>query len=324
MGTRDEGGFPARTTAIGALARVFIFAGVYITLLTLAGVAARIALPTSGGGVGGGVTAGALAFNGGLSLFAALGAGWFLLAALDGRPPRALGFALQRCAPGEALGGVLLGGVILAAVVGLMAAAGWLAYHSEPGTAGGMVTAWISGLLLLLLPAAFEEALFRGYAFQALVDGFGPVPAVLVGSVVFAGAHVWNPHVVPLALLNIFLAGVLLSAAYLRRRSLWLSTGVHIGWNWAMASVAELPVSGLAFLHTPLYGVVERGPDWITGGRFGPEGGLAGTAAFLLGLALLRLVPRAGAAEEQPDAAVREDMKMQLSNDAGRGGEGGD
>lgn len=293
MRDRDAGGFPARTTAVGALARVLIFLGTYVVLLFAAGIALQVAAPGLLAADSAPDTVMAVLVNGGVSLVAALGAGWLLLALLDQRPARTLGFGLWRDAPAEAAGGLALGCVMLATVVLVMALAGWVAYRSAPGSTGGVVGAWIAGLAVLALPAASEEALFRGYGFQVLVDGLGPVPAVVVGSVIFAGAHAWNPDVSTVALVNIFLAGVLLSAAYLRRRSLWLSTGVHVGWNWAMASVAGLPVSGLTFLHTPMYAPVDRGPPWITGAGFGPEGGLAGTAAFLLGLALLHWVPAA-------------------------------
>jgi hypothetical protein len=115
-----------------------------------------------------------------------------------------------------------------------------------------------------------------------------------VFAVLFALLHAGNPNVRPLGLANICLAGVLLSVAYLRTRSLWFATGVHLGWNWTMASLLDLPVSGLE-LDAPLYTGVETGPDWWTGGTFGPEAGLAATAAIMAGTAWLlrtrRLAP---------------------------------
>src|SRR5690606_12477457 len=94
------------------------------------------------------------------------------------------------------------------------------------------------------------------------------------------------------AVANIFLAGVLLSVAYLRTRSLWFATAVHLGWNWTMASLLDLPVSGLEMLNTPLYEPAVSGPDWITGGAFGPEGGLIGLVGFGLALAAVGWLPQ--------------------------------
>jgi hypothetical protein len=85
---------------------------------------------------------------------------------------------------------------------------------------------------------------------------------------------------------NIFAAGVMLGWAYLRTRSLWFCTAVHLGWNWTMAAVLEFPVSGLRS-DVPLYSEVSVGPRWFTGGGFGPEGGVAATLAIVLLTVLL-------------------------------------
>ena len=98
--------------------------------------------------------------------------------------------------------------------------------------------------------------------------------------------------------LGAFLAGVLLSAAYLLTRSLWLPTMLHLGWNWGMASVLDLPVSGFEIIDTPFYDPVVRGPEWLAGGGFGPEGGLAGSLGFLAAVAALFLLRNVRVAEE--------------------------
>lgn len=224
----------------------------------------------------------------GVMLAAAVAAGAVMLRRADGRRAGALGYHLRPAAVREAGEGLALGVVMLAVVVVALAAAGMLAFPPDEGAGLGRWAAWQLGALAwFALPAAAEEALFRGYAFQALVEGVGAVGATLGLSALFALAHAANPNVGAFALLNIFLAGVLLSLVYLRTRSLWTATGVHLGWNWAMAGAFDLPVSGLEIMDAPLYDAVERGPDWLTGGAFGPEGGLAGTAAFLLGTGLV-------------------------------------
>ena len=120
----------------------------------------------------------------------------------------------------------------------------------------------------------------RGYLFQALVQGIGVWPAVVVSSALFSAGHLANPNVHWIGLANIFLAGVLLAVVYLRTRSLWAATGVHLGWNWVMSGLLDFPVSGLQ-LDTPLYDAREVGADWWTGGPFGPEAGLAATLVVL-------------------------------------------
>jgi hypothetical protein len=51
-----------------------------------------------------------------------------------------------------------------------------------------------------------------------------------------------------------------------------------------MASVLDLPVSGLEMIDTPLYEPIVTGAEWLSGGRFGPEGGIAGTVGFAVAL----------------------------------------
>jgi hypothetical protein len=148
------------------------------------------------------------------------------------------------------------------------------------------VASLAAALAFFAVAAAAEEALFRGYAFQALVQGIGAWPAVLLSSAAFALAHGRNPSVDWVAMANIFAAGVMLGWAYLRTRSLWFCTAVHLGWNWTMAAVLEFPVSGLRS-DVPLYSEVSVGPRWFTGGGFGPEGGVAATLAIVLLTVLL-------------------------------------
>ena len=143
-----------------------------------------------------------------------------------------------------------------------------------------LVAALALSLVQFAIAAAAEEAVCRGYLFQALVQGIGVWPAVVVSSALFSAGHLANPNVHWIGLANIFLAGVLLAVVYLRTRSLWAATGVHLGWNWVMSGLLDFPVSGLQ-LDTPLYDAREVGADWWTGGPFGPEAGLAATLVVL-------------------------------------------
>jgi membrane protease YdiL (CAAX protease family) len=223
-----------------------------------------------------------------VELVAALLAGWLLLVVLDRRRPGALGFAADPAAPREGGLGLALGAGAIGVVACVLAVAGSARWVADTGTVPEFVAALARAFVFFAVAAAAEEALFRGYAFQALVQGIGAWPAVLLSSAAFALAHAANPSVDGVALANIFVAGVMLGWAYLRTRSLWFATAVHLGWNWTMSAVLEFPVSGLR-RDTPLYDQVSTGPRWFTGGDFGPEGGLAATAAIvLLTVVLLR------------------------------------
>lgn len=262
--------------------RLLLFALLFFFLLALFGPVARL-------GAGRGI--GALLLQWLPALVAALAAGWILLATVDRRPPGALGFAWTGSTPRELGSGLAIGALSLGIVTALLILAGWVRYQPQDGSAGEYLAALGGGLAFFLVAAAAEEAIFRGYPFQVLVQGIGAVPATLLVSLAFAAAHAGNPNVDALALLNIFLAGLLLSAAYLRTRSLWFATAVHLGWNWSMASLFDLPVSGLMELNTPLYEPAITGPVWMTGGAFGPEGGLGGSLALILAFLAVLYLP---------------------------------
>lgn len=216
-------------------------------------------------------------------LAAALVAGWIVLARFDRRAPGALGFGIYPEARREIVLGFGVGGALLGIAVLLLLATDSAAFTTDSGDPPGYILFLGWTLLFFAIAAAFEEAVFRGYPFQVLVEWIGAWPATLFGAGTFAFLHAFNPNVTPLALLNIFVAGVLLSIAYLKTRSLWFATSLHLGWNWSMASLVDFPVSGYVF-DTPLYTAVPRGSALWTGGEFGPEAGIVGTIAITIGI----------------------------------------
>lgn len=137
---------------------------------------------------------------------------------------------------------------------------------------------------LLLVPAALtEELLLRGYVFAVLRETIGWRWALIGTSIVFGLLHVQNPGADPEAIVLVIVAGFFLGAIVLVTESLYAAWGAHFAWNWVMAGALHTAVSGLG-LATPNYRVVDAGPDWLTGGVWGPEGGVAaglGMFAFL-------------------------------------------
>jgi membrane protease YdiL (CAAX protease family) len=136
-------------------------------------------------------------------------------------------------------------------------------------------------LLLLTLAAANEELVFRGYPMQIMMRAIGPWPAMLFMSIVFGLLHMNNPNATPLGTVNTIIAGVMLSLAYLKTRSLWLPFGIHAGWNVGLGMILGFPLSGIDI--GSLWTSRTTGADFIVGGGYGPEGGLLTT--FIFGMA---------------------------------------
>ncbi len=136
-------------------------------------------------------------------------------------------------------------------------------------------------LATLAVAAAGEEMIFRGYAFQLLIEKIGPFATILPVSVIFGVAHASNPHSSWLGILNTMLWGVVLGYGFLKSRDLWLPIGLHLGWNIVLP-LFGVNLSGLTIDVTRYYYRWDLLPLW-SGGEYGPEGGLLATI-FVTGL----------------------------------------
>lgn len=205
---------------------------------------------------------------------------WVFMRYLDRQPLVSLGLQGRRwllhLAAGLGLGVGLIGLLFV-----IMAAAGWLAVEAARPAPLPFLASALSWAALSFV----EELTFRGYILQGLARAWAMAIAVAVSSVLFGLVHLIDPNVQVLAILNICVAGLFFAVAYLVTRSLWLPAGIHIGWNLAEIHIFGFPGSG----HTEpsLFRTAVSGPELVTGGAFGPEGGLLALAGWLLGIALL-------------------------------------
>src|SRR5262245_58392816 len=177
-------------------------------------------------------------------LFAwAVAVSWICLIFLERMKLSTLGFALRGDWFGDILKGCAISAAMIAAVVALQIAGGGTRLSFNPilrqGQGGvnwaGVRTVaaeMIAALALLILAAAFEELIFRGYAFQTLLRGAPAIVPILLFSIYFGWAHWNNPNRTLFSTVNTTLAGVWLSIAYLRTRNLWFPTALHFLWNW--------------------------------------------------------------------------------------------
>ena len=222
-------------------------------------------------------------------LMSAFLVGWACGALLEELPFRALGCSphrgwLMNFGIGSILGAASL---FLAAVIATITRG--ISFHFDPAGPRVIGQTLAVSLLVFVFAAAAEEMLFRGYPLQTLTRASLAWLGVLLTSVPFATVHLWNPNAVRgFTFANTAIAGVWLAVAYLRTRSLWLPLGLHWSWNWAQASLLGLPVSGIERITpAPLLRAVNAGPDWLTGGAYGIEGGAACTVALLISIVII-------------------------------------
>jgi membrane protease YdiL (CAAX protease family) len=148
---------------------------------------------------------------------------------------------------------------------------------------------------IAIISGFMEETLFRGLLFRAVEKVSGSWIALTVTSAIFGFGHIFNPDATWFAALAIAVeAGILLGAAYLLTRRLWLAIGIHAAWNFTQGWVFSIPVSG-GTAPIGLIRTIRTGREWLTGGDFGLEASVvAMVVATGMGLVLLYWASRRG------------------------------
>ena len=221
---------------------------------------------------------------------------YIMLRRVEGLPWAVVGLDIPAAAPPTLLKGAAFGLLTIGIPSVILLAAGQL--RILPGVPGSSL-AKAGESVLFLLPAAFFEELFvRGFAFSVIRRMSGWKLALIVTSMVFGLLHAANPGANASSILAVIVAGFFLGAILLATGSLYAAGAAHFAWNWVMMGALHTPVSGLQTVN-PDYNVVDAGPDWLTGGRWGPESGLLAVVAmfavlfYLYGRHLRRMEPRA-------------------------------
>jgi uncharacterized protein len=181
--------------------------------------------------------------------------------------------------------GLLAGALTAAVALVISAVVGGAEWVRDSGTVLDYLSQSIKTVIVLAPAALSEEVVFRGMPLVLLASIMGRGAAVVAVAVLFAFAHLANPNVTALGLGNIAMAGIFLGLAFYAPGGIWTAFGAHLGWN-AMLACLDAPVSGLPF-RIPLLDYHSGGPTWLTGGAFGPEGGLAATAALTLAIVVV-------------------------------------
>lgn len=153
----------------------------------------------------------------------------------------------------------------------------------------------LPGVAMALSSGVLEELLFRGALFRIVEESLGSWISLVVSSLVFGISHLLNPQgTITGALFISVEAGLLLAAAYMLTRRLWLSIGFHMAWNYTQSAVFSGIVSG-DDSEPGLFKSTIEGPAALTGGSFGLE---SSVVAFLLctatGVVLLIMAMRRG------------------------------
>ncbi len=209
---------------------------------------------------------------------------WFARRFFDHRDLPSLGLQRTPYAFRDLLFGFLLAALIMGGLFVIFVALNWTTFDQwvwETQPLSKVIMGALGSLAAFILIGFSEEILSRGYQLQNLIDGLNLPLALFLSSAVFAVLHLGNPHTSSISTLGLLASGFFLAYGWLRTGQLWLSIGLHIGWNFFEGTVFGFAVSG-----TESFGLIKHtvaGPDLITGGPFGPEAGLIILPFLLIG-----------------------------------------
>ncbi|MBN1971484.1 MAG: hypothetical protein JW870_19120 [Candidatus Delongbacteria bacterium] len=143
-----------------------------------------------------------------------------------------------------------------------------------------------NGILILLknftyfgMGAFTQTLVFRLIIFKNVEEITGTWIAIIIGAAIFGFSHFFNENATVITSISLMISELLLLAAFMLTRRIWLVWGIHMGWNFFQAGVFGMPNSGITF--KGFIKPIINGPVWLTGGTFGIE---ASIVSFFINL----------------------------------------
>lgn len=212
---------------------------------------------------------------------------------IDKRPYVTIGLHLGRGGWKDVLFGFALSGMMAGLFFISAMALGVVQFDSfNPQITGGTdLISWLkvmfSGILMLalvemILVGFWEELVFRGYLFRNMKQGMGLILTIVISCLLYGLVHYTNPNATIMSSAIIVVLGFLRIYGVLLTNMLWLSMGMHIGWNFFQGPIFGFSVSGHE--SDTLLQISHSGPDWLSGGAFGPEGSIIILPIIILAL----------------------------------------
>ena len=205
---------------------------------------------------------------------------WLFWKLFDRKPIREIGLINIKKGYKDLFTGLVFGAISMIVVFVLLLSSGNISLQ-RPLSSPNFNISLLSGLLLFILVGINEEMFARGYCMTVLKQTGNKWVVVIVSSIIFSLMHSLNPSMSIISYLNLFLFALLAAYMFLKSNNLWLSIGYHIMWNYFEGNIFGFQVSGLSTeslfkLNAPVNNI-------ITGGGFGPEGGLIVTFILIVG-----------------------------------------
>jgi membrane protease YdiL (CAAX protease family) len=210
---------------------------------------------------------------------------------IDGKSFVSLGLQWNVRAASDLVFGFFLSGLMAGSVFAAMVMLGLIANVQMTVDLWAALSLIAIPLLTMALVGFWEELVFRGYVLQNMAEGMGMKTAIVISCLLYGLVHAMNPNAGVLSSSIIVLFGFLRIYGYLCTGQLWLSIGMHTGWNFFQATVFGFAASGHAEEQTLVSHDVAAA-NWLSGGSFGPEASVLTIPVVLGALYVMRVWSR--------------------------------
>lgn len=184
--------------------------------------------------------------------------------------------------------GFLFGFLMMTCTVSIMFITGQLTFKGGFTFSLAGVGVYLFNLLMWFPQGASEEIMFRGFMIPAFNKRYKVAIGVAVSSILFSAFHSLNAGFTPLASFNLALIALLFALIYLYTGDIWMTSAMHTAWNLSQGNIYGLQVSGNLASNSIVSAVYDTNANpLITGGAFGPEGGLATTTVTTIALVIV-------------------------------------
>ncbi len=224
---------------------------------------------------------------------------------LERNPIATVGFDTKTKRPWlQYLKGLLFGIILISSVYGVMLITGQVSCDGFALTSDS-VGLFILYLLMWIPQGATEEVMMRGYMLPRVAGRFGVPFAVFFSSFCFSAMHGMNAGFSVLALINLMLIAALFACIALRQGHIFTVCAMHTIWNFCQGNLYGLEVSGNPQSASILSSTYTSGSrDFMTGGKFGPEGGLCVTIVIVIAFIVLFATRKKKTVSPDPSESV--------------------
>jgi len=155
------------------------------------------------------------------------------------------------------------------------------------------ISLFVIYIIMWIPQGASEEIMTRGYMLPRLSSKFGRAAAIAITSLFFGLLHTGNSGFSLIPFVNLILIAVFFAMLALYTNEIWTVCALHSVWNFAQGNLFGFQVSGTPAASSLFQTASAAGSsDIITGGAFGPEGGLVVTGVISISLVILLLIKR--------------------------------